>query len=298
VLAAGLAKVLVEEHLVPVEGPLPPPSFADAAPRTGLTSAAIRELAHTMVERRPTVFIGADENPAIAALNVLLGAVGTVGGIVSKFAHPCARPPARINGTRPRAVLIDSTVAWEFVPPSGAEIFRFAAWDGGGNPGDWLLPAPGFLEETTDVPTAPTSAVATYAIAPNLLTAATPVKTAAEFLLQIDSRLPTIEQTMQARCEEIFRAGRGVVHGGEPAPVSGFDCAAKLERDLRAGGVWLDRPTGVQVLKCSLKEWPTDGLVHAAASWASAWRQPVMPPLAAKLYQESCLREAPQRNRS
>ena len=40
----------------------------------------------------------------------------------------------------------------------GAEVFRFAAWDGGGSNADWLLPAPGFLEELTDVPTAPTLA--------------------------------------------------------------------------------------------------------------------------------------------
>jgi len=298
-LAAGLAKVLVEERLVSVEGPVPPASFADAAPRTGLTSAAIRELAYTMVERRPTLFISADENPAIAALNVLLGAVGNVGGIVSKSAHPFTRPPARATGTPTRAVLIDSTVPWDFVPPSGGEIFRFAAWDGGGNRADWLLPAPGFLEETTDLPTAPTSAVATYAIAPSLLTPAAAVKTAAEFLLQIDSSLPTIEQTVQERCEEIFRVRRGAVHRGGPAaaPVTGFDCAAKLEEDLRAGGVWLDRPRSVPALKCSLNEVPTEDRVHAAAIWAAAWQPPVMPHLAAKLYQESGLREAPQRNR-
>ena len=65
-----------------------------------------------------------------------------------------------------RAVLIDSSVPWDFVPQTDAEVFRFAAWDGGSSKADWLLPAPGFLEELTDVPTAPTSAIETYAVAP------------------------------------------------------------------------------------------------------------------------------------
>ncbi len=68
-----------------------------------------------------------------------------------------------------RAVLVDSSVPWDFAPQTDAEVFRFAAWDGGSSKADWLLPAPGFLEELTDVPTAPTSAIETYAVAPSLV---------------------------------------------------------------------------------------------------------------------------------
>ena len=89
-----------------------------------------------------------------------------------------------------RAVLVDSTVPWEFAAPTGAEVFRFAAWDGGGNKAGWLLPAPGFLEELTDVPTPPTSARETYAVAQNLAAPPTEVQSAAQFLRQIDPTLP------------------------------------------------------------------------------------------------------------
>ena len=297
-LAASLAKVLIEERLVGAAGPIPAAALIDAAPQTGLTSAAIRELAYIIAERRPVLFLSADENPAVAALNILFGAVGAPGGILPRSVHPSSMPPVSGNAKATRAVLIDSTVPWDFVAPSGAEVFRFAAWDGGGNHADWLLPAPGFLEETTDLPTPPTSAVPSYAVTPNLLAPSAQVNTAAEFLLQIDSTLPTVEKMIQARCEEIFRAGRGTVHTDKPAPVSSSESAAKLEEALRSGGVWLDEPTGIRALKCSLKEWPTDNLVHVPANWASAWAQPVLPPLAAKLYQESSLREVPQRSQS
>ena len=63
---------------------MPQLPLAEAAAQTGLATEAIRDLAQTMVENRPVVVIAADGNPAIAALNVLLGAVAAPGGIVRK----------------------------------------------------------------------------------------------------------------------------------------------------------------------------------------------------------------------
>ena len=297
-LAASLAKVLIEEHLVSATGPVPPTSLSEAARQTGLTPTAIRELAYTLVERRPTLVIAVDDNPAIAALNVLLGSIGAPGGIAKKPASPFQMPPA-LSAEKPlRAVLIDSTVPWEYVPPSGAEVFRFAAWDGGGNRAEWLLPAPGFLEESTDLITPPTSVANIYGIASGLLTPSAELKTAAEFVQQIDSTLPTVDQTIHARCEAIFRARRGTVHTEKQLPVSSFESAAKLEEAFRAGGVWLDEAPPASTMKCTLKEWPTESLAHKSGNWANTWAPPVMPTLADKLYRESSLREAPQRSQS
>jgi len=297
-LAATLAKVLVEEHLIPAQGPLPPASLTEAVTQTGLTPTAIRDLAYSMVERRPILVIGPDDNPAIAALNVLLGSLGTPGGIVKKSAAPSVAPRISVKNTPPRAVLIDSTVPWEYVPASGVEVFRFAAWDGGGNRADWLLPSPGFLEEATDLPTPPTSARAVYGIAPSLLTASAEVRTAADFLQQIDATLPTIEQSIHARCEAIFRSRRGSVCGEKSSPITGFESAAKFEDALRAGAVWLDESPSATPLKCALKTWPTNNPAHTSGNWANTWAPPVMPTLAAKLYRESSLRETPQRSQS
>jgi anaerobic selenocysteine-containing dehydrogenase len=292
-LAAGLARVLLEEHLVELSGPIPKMPLEEVAAQTGLTTEAIRALARTVVENRPVVVIAADGNPAIAALNVLLGSIAAPGGIVRKSASLRSKvsPPPVIG--LPRVVLIDSTVPWEHVPRTDAEVFRFAAWDGGGNNADWLLPGPGFLEELTDVPTPTTSGVQTYAIAVNLAVPPAEVKSAAEFLLKIDSALPPVENVIRSRCEELFRARKGTVYGEHPVAVEQIDSAKNLEEQLRKGAIWMDDSPRPGRFKCELKTWPTERAIVHAENWAASWVPPVLPPLAAKLYQESNLREAP-----
>ena len=74
---AGLARVLLEEKLVPAHGP--DPAFdtrRSCARRRDSPTDAIRDLARTLVARRPALVIARDDNPAVAALNVVLGAVG------------------------------------------------------------------------------------------------------------------------------------------------------------------------------------------------------------------------------
>jgi hypothetical protein len=292
-LAAGLARVLLEERLVTLPGPMPRLSLAEAAAQTGLATEAIRDLSHTMMENRPVVVIAADGNPAIAALNVLLGAVATPGGIVRKRGEVQPHVPDDPVPESIRAVLVDSTVPWEFAAQANAEVFRFAAWDGGGDRAGWLLPAPGFLEELTDVPTSPTSALPTYAVAQNLVALPTGVQSAAQFLVKIDPTMPAVEKAIHARCGEIFRSRQGSVYGEHPIAVTKVDSAQHLEEQLRKGAVWMGEPPGPGKFRCELKEWPMENRVAPATSWATAWVPPVFPALATKLYQESNLREPP-----
>lgn len=294
-LAAGLAGVLREERLVTAEGPVPQITLADAAAEAGLSAEAIRSLARIMIEHRPTLVIAPDANPALAALNVLLGAVAAPGGIVLRTKNVPSPVPADSDSGSLRAILIDSTVPWEFVPQTSAEVFRFAAWDGGGSKADWLLPAPGFLEQLTDVSTAPTSAVDTYAIAANLVAPPQEVKSPAQFLAQIDFTLPEVDKLIHTRCEEIFKARLGTVYGEQTVAVAKFESAPKMEEQLRKGAVWVGAPPRSGSFRCALKEWPAQTPVSHATDWTATWAPPVFPPLAAKLYQESDLRAAPER---
>ena len=291
-LAAGLARVMLEERLVKSAGPMPHLTLDDAAAQTGLSAGGIRDLARTMAENRPVVAIAADGNPAIAALNVLLGAVAAPGGIVRIKEDTTPHVPDAASSPL-RAMLLDSTVPWEFAAQADAEVFRFAAWDGGGNTAGWLLPAPGFLEELTDVPTPPTSARETYSVAMNLAAPATEVQSAAQFLLNVDATLPAVDKVIHARCEGIFRARQGTVYGEQTLALSKIDSAQHLEEQLRKGAVWMGDPPRDGRFRCELKEWPTGVGVSPAASWATAWALPVLPALATKLYQESTLRELP-----
>jgi hypothetical protein len=294
-VAAGVARVLLEERLVSARGPMPPLTLSEAAAQAGLPTDAIRELARTVVARTPTVAIANDDNPAIAALNVVLGSVGARAGIVrrSKRAEPYVSADAAIPNAR--TVLIDASVPWGFTPQTDAEVFRFAAWDGGSNRPDWLLPAPGFLEELTDVPTAPTSAVETYAVAPSLVKAQHEVQSAAQFLGSTDPTLSTAEKIIHSRCEDLFHGRAGTLLGQEETPLAKLASAQKLEEQLWKGAVWVGEEPHPASLRCELKEWPTAVPSAHAESWSTAWPAPVLPPLATKLYRESTLREAPEK---
>ena len=294
-LAAGLARVLLEQNLVRAHGPIPSLSLSEASTQTGLSVDSIRDLARIVVARAPAVVVERDDNPEIAALNVLLGAVGARGGIVRRSKNAQSCEPADGDLPKARAVLIDSTVPCGFVPQTDAEIFRFAAWDGGSTKADWLLPAPGFLEELTDVPTAPTSAVETYAIASALSKSTVDVRSSAQFLATVDSSVTPAETIIHTRCADLFRRRVGTVNGPQTAPVTAFASAEKLEEQLRNGSVWVGETPPSGGLRCELKEWPASSSSQQPESWSANWAEPVMPPLASKLYIESSLREAPAR---
>ena len=293
-LAAGLARVLLEEHLVAARGPVPSLTLAAAADQTGLTVDSIRALARTIISRAPVVAIAADATPAVGALNVVLGAVGERGGIVQRSKQAKAYVSADAAIPSARAVLIDSTVPWDFVPRTDAEVFRFAAWDGGSSKADWLLPAPGFLEELTDVLTAPTSAIETYAVASAIAKQTFEARSAAQFLCGIDSTLASVDRIIHDRCADLFKAGAGTLHAKEEPPVGKIASAQKFEEALQQGAVWIGDPPHAR-LRCELREWPAETPSAHLENWASAWSAPVLPPLASKLYQESSLREPPAR---
>lgn len=295
-LAAGIARVLLEEQLVQARDPMPPLTLAQSAEQSGLSTDAIRDLARLIVGRPPVVAIASDDNPSIAALNVLLGAVGTRGGIVQKSKHAKSHLPAESELDSVRAVLIDSSVPWDFVPQTDAEVFRFAAWDGGSSKADWLLPAPGFLEELTDIPTAPTSAIETYAIASSLVKAPPGVQSAAQFLGRVDPDLTPVDKIIHTRCEALFRARAGTLCAQETTPVAMIPSVEKLEEQLRSGAVWMGEPQHPGGLRCKLSEWPQATRSECPpCNSLGTWRAPVLPPLASKLYQESSLREGPER---
>jgi hypothetical protein len=291
-LVAGLARALLEQKLVPAHGPIPPLTIADAASQTGLSADAIRDLARTIAAQPPAVAIPRDDDPTVAALNVLLGSVGSRGGIVlrSRDGQPFLSADGSIGNAR--AVLIDASVPWNFVPQCDAEVFRFAAWDDG-SVADWLLPAPGFLEDLTDVPSAPTSAIETYAVAARLAKATFDVRSAAQFLTGLDPSLSSTENIIHTRCAELFRTRAGNLWAQKTTPLAQIASVQKLEEQLWNGAVWRGEPTLAGSLRCKLTEWPGGGPSPGAENWASAWPVAVLPPLASKLYIESNLREAP-----
>jgi hypothetical protein len=293
-LASGLACALHEQNLVPAHSPVPSMTLAESSAQTGISVDRIRDLARTMVAKTPALVVAGDDDPAVAALNVLLGSLGKRGGIVrhSERVKPYVAAESAIANAR--AILIDASVPWDFVPQVDAEIFRFAAWDGSAMKADWLLPAPGFLEELADLPTAPGCSAQTYGVAPPLGKATTEAQSAAQFLCGLDASLPTTAKIIDSRCEDLFRRGEGSVYAEQTVAISTFSSVQSFREQLWKGAVWAREPSLNKNFPCHLKEWPTP--TRAAESWATEWSVPVMPPLASKLYQESGLREPLRRN--
>ena len=305
-LASGIARVLLEEKLVAARGLIefpglaksarpgasqPELALADAATQTGLPGDAIRELARTIAAQAPVVAIARDESPAIAALNVVLGAVGTRGGIVRRSSSSTSHLSADAAIGTASAVVLDSSVPWDFEPATDAEVFRFAAWNGGPTKSDWLLPAPGFLEELTDVPSAPTSGVESYGIAAALTKLMHKTQSCAEFLASFDCNLDSAEKIIHARCAELLRGRRGTIQSHDAISVVQIESAQKLEEQLLRGAVWVGEPASGESIRCALKQWPAAD-VGSPFELDAKWPAPVMPTLATKLYQESGLRDS------
>ena len=290
-LASGVARVLLEEKLVAARGPMPELTLADAALQTGLQTDEIRELARTIAAQTPAVAIAGDGNPSVAALNVVLGAVGTRGGIVRRSSSATSHLSADAAIGSARAVLLDASVPWNFEPATDAEVFRFTAWNGGPTKSDWLLPAPGFVEELTDVPSAPTSRVETYGIAPVLTKAMHKTQSCAEFLASFDSSLDSAEKVIHARCAGMFRARKGSLRSRDEVAIAKIESAQKLEEQLSSGAVWVGEPALGGSIHCALKQWPAAD-AGSPVEMRGNWAAPVMPTLATKLYQESGLRES------
>jgi hypothetical protein len=294
-LASGLAGALLEQNLVPAYSPVPSMTLAESATQTGLSAERIRELARMVVAKTPALVVARDDDPAVAALNVLLGSLGKRGGILRHSERVKAYVAAEREIGNARAVLIDSSVPWDFVPQVDAEVFRFGAWDGSATKADWLLPAPGFLEELTDLPTAPGCSAPTYGIAPALTKATGEVQSSAQFLCSLDGTLPMTAKIIDSRCEDLFRRREGNVYAQEIAAMTKFTSVQSFKEQLWKGAVWAGEPALSQQFHCSLKKWPIRTRAVSAESWSTEWSAPVMPPLASKLYQESGLRESPSR---
>jgi hypothetical protein len=241
-----------------------------------LPTADRKSLEALALEHPPAVAIALDDDPDAAALNLAIGAIGARGGIIRRRQHAASYESAGNLPEDFQAIVLDSTVPWNYTPPANAETFRFAAWQGDGQGADWLLPAPGFLEELTDIPTAPAAARETYAIAAKLVPPPVEVHTAAEFLRGLDPTLPSIEEIIRHRCRELFKT-----------QTSEFESPEKLEAALRQGAVWTGERRSYPLLVHNPP--PAAGVTHhpPPVSHNPAW--PVQPPLAAKLYQESTL---------
>lgn len=333
-LVRGLISILIRDHGAGAKLALPPGLAAfppeEAATRTGVPLAQIRELARELATAQPAVAVGGGDpvagplpaatEQALAVLNALLGALGAPGGIVERRPVPeptlpaglpaettLARVPARSIGL----LIVDSAssgCAWpleliqEKLAPDAVTIHLSAfrtAWNAQAT---WTLPVPAPFEALEEIPETPGSRVASWSVAKPLFPTPEEATSAEAVLHRLG--LPedrTLESLLQAKAAAIEKAGRGVVRP-LAEPEEAVPVGEGLWDKLTEGAVWVDEAEPAsRPLRAAIPDLPDVPpvastpqfplLATPAGSRGGAGSMP-SPPLASKLTRESHLEPA------
>jgi menaquinone reductase, molybdopterin-binding-like subunit len=302
---------------------------------TGIPAARIEQLAHQLSEGAPAVVVGGgdaaggplgdEEELAIAALNVLIGAVGRPGGLL-------ARPSPVENGrslaeAAPHsigALVVDRgqggpVIPWDLIDGKlapGAVVVSLAAFHTGeARRADFVVPVPAYLECVEAAGTPCDATAATFSVCASLLEApgfvVPPERFAAQLAEAFGVASPgTIEDVLKARAAAIHASRRGTVFSykdGSSKPLSEVASADALLKLLTGGACWKDQdatpqfPIGATLPGADnshLRDAFRGRFVASAAmplamlpfADPAATGEDALSPLLTKLYQESGLR--------
>jgi hypothetical protein len=214
-------------------GAMPPERAAEV---TGVSAEAIRGAVKLLAENGPAVAIGGgdpagpltrEEENAVAALNVALGATGRtivarreapVPGGFEKLAPEAALEDVA-DGTI-RVLIIDEGAAGNPMPwgwlkrklASGAVVASVASsMEGYARHADYVIPAPVYTESAQDAAAACDSRVARFAISPALVAAMAGTIEPADFVTRVAGGSESLGDLLKARAEAIGKARRGSV---------------------------------------------------------------------------------------
>ncbi len=304
------------------------------APMTGIPAEKVISIARELASARsPIVLSGADAGggplepeteKAIASLNLLLGNVGNIGGIVEKR-------QLRSNGQHSRPT------QWNSIPDHSIEVLIMDSADAGfaipwkllekklipnghcivslspvlneiSAHADFLIPAPGHLESLTETPSAGSSCTASFALSapvmPRQEFSIEPIDVIRELSRELSSTLeiPEQEVSLKQKTERIMKDQRGSVFiyaDGSTRSISEYAGAEELWTDLVNGAQWIDDPVRQSELRSasiSLQPVPAgdqhpNGLVLIPHGWKGTTSYSQMPPVLSKIFQESDLRK-------
>ena len=314
-----------------------PPSTAEGI--TGIPAARIVQLAHELAKGAPSVVIaggdaasgplGAEEEMAAAALNILIGSVGRPGGLLARreLAPPKNKLVTELADQSVGALIIDAAeggpaTPWDIVRrklAADAVVVCLAGFHVGyARHADFVVPATAYLERTEAAGTPCDATAATFSVSAAL-------RPAPEFAISHESFVAklaeafgveapgTVEEILHERAARIHAAGRGEVLSyadGSAKPMSEFESPDALLAGLKQGACWRDEDPLPQTLRrCSLLggdatsaerlRQTAGGRFKASESMplamlpfadASATGADALSPLLTKLYQESGLR--------
>jgi menaquinone reductase, molybdopterin-binding-like subunit len=285
-LAFGLTHVLLRDHLVPAATLKTLENLdayravvAEFSPQhvesiTGVPAARIEEAARYIAENGPAAAIGGgdpatgplghDEENAIAALNLLLGAAsGAASPIVAAGDVPV---PASLQDARRvvpqeladvpdgsiRLLLIDASapsggVPWRMVERKlargRATVACFASFPGTrAHYSQFLIPTVCFPEGWEDSGPALDEAAPTYRVSMPLVPALEGAMSLPQLLLDLEGAGAGLESLLEERAAAIHQAGKGVLvsySAGTEKAVSEYDSPAEVWSALQEGAMWV-----------------------------------------------------------
>ncbi len=258
------------------------------AEMTGIPADRIAAAAKETVTRRPSVVVFGgnpasgpfrpEEQAAFMGLNILLGSIGTRGGLVARRELPGPFPashgsdnPGHLAVKTQLADVPDGSIGVLII--DGADSGSIVPWQaiqrklsadrhlvvsltsylaGNSVNADYILPSPAYLEMSGDVPTPPSAPFASYSLAsrvfPGPATAVSPLdfvkRTSAALSVRLGYRYQSydMESLLRKRAEKIFSRGIGRVFNAETGENEKLTALSLSQfwNMLSGGGCWID----------------------------------------------------------
>ncbi len=257
-------------------------SPANVGAKTGIPAEKIAGIARELAANKPSLIVfggshaggpfSLEEQILFMDLNILLGAVGTKGELVARgeLPGPLERNDHLVDETQLvdlpdhsiKVLIIDGADSGDAMPWSlirqklvatNPIVISFASHlAGAARHADYLLPSPGYMETTGDLPSPASASLASYRITRQLDTSRGQSAEPLEFLKRMaamiaahpdpDFQSMTTEGLIKRRIDRIFSGRRGFVFdpaSGETTKLSRL-AGPRLHEIMEHGGCWTD----------------------------------------------------------
>lgn len=302
-----------------------------AAPVTGIAAPVVRDLAVRLAASDGAVVLSgadagggpfdAETQKAVAAINVLIGAVGRRGGIVRRTTVPGipAHAPAMTLAEAPDrsigVLFVDGAdsgyaVPWELIErklQKDALVVSFSpVLNTVSAHADVLIPAPAPYEAAAGIPNGPGAPAASFAVSMPLLPKNEHTAEPSDVLrllaaeLGIAPEFPSSEDAAKRTAEAVYASKRGSVRtpDGSVTAVAEIGSAEELWTLFTGGARWTDEPERTGAMpRFTLGLTGTDaaaptmqGLAMIANGWRGTVSASQISPVLSKVFQESELR--------
>ncbi|MGB7623216.1 MAG: molybdopterin-dependent oxidoreductase [Terriglobia bacterium] len=262
----------------------------EAAGITGVSPDRIIATARSLAQRAPAIVMGGgdpgggplgqEEETALAGLNLLLGSVGRIGGIVSRRDVPDglihstskAAPPTEISNVPDRSIrvlILDAAESGNVIPwallekklvPQGAVVVSLSSYlTGLTRHAGYIIPAPTYLESLQDVPAPADATTASFSLSPPLMAAPAGATEPFELVRRVanaagvpfieEANAKTFEDHLKRRVEAIHNSKRGHIFNysdGKTVSIAEVGTADQLWKILFEGGCWVDSETEIK----------------------------------------------------